>query len=62
MIVIHGFAEHLGPYDDLCRRLAAENMLAFGHDHSTCSVLCFLAIVSTGGHHPDGSGAYGQVQ
>lgn len=37
VIVIHGFAEHLGPYDDLCRRLAAENMLAFGHDHSTCS-------------------------
>ena len=33
MIVIHGLAEHLGVYDELGQRLAADNMLAFGHDH-----------------------------
>lgn len=33
VIVIHGLAEHLGVYDELGQRLAADNMLAFGHDH-----------------------------
>lgn len=32
-MLIHGLAEHLGVYDELGCRLAAENFLAFGHDH-----------------------------
>ncbi|XP_057369577.1 monoglyceride lipase-like [Daphnia carinata] len=33
VMLIHGLAEHLGCYDELGCRLAAENFLAFGHDH-----------------------------
>ena len=32
-MLIHGLAEHLGCYDELGCRFAAENFLAFGHDH-----------------------------
>lgn len=42
MILIHGLAEHLGPYDELARRLAAENLLAFGHDHGNRLLLSSL--------------------
>lgn len=33
VMIVHGLAEHLGNYDMLGNRLAAENILAFGHDH-----------------------------
>ena len=33
MIIVHGFAEHLECYNELGSRLAAENILAYGHDH-----------------------------
>jgi hypothetical protein len=32
-MLIHGLAEHLGCYEELGCRMAAENFLAFGHDH-----------------------------
>jgi len=33
VIIVHGFAEHLECYNELGSRLAAENILAYGHDH-----------------------------
>lgn len=36
-MLIHGLAEHLGCYDELGCRMAAENFLAFGHDHGKFS-------------------------
>lgn len=41
VILIHGLAEHLGPYDELGQRLAAENLLAFGHDHGNNHLFIF---------------------
>ncbi|KAL9111712.1 MAG: hypothetical protein Q9227_003987 [Pyrenula ochraceoflavens] len=32
VILIHGFAEHVGRYDYLCRRFAARNIEVFGYD------------------------------
>jgi len=42
VMLIHGLAEHLGCYDELGCRLAAENFLAFGHDHRKLLLLLFF--------------------
>jgi hypothetical protein len=47
-MLIHGLAEHLGVYDELGCRMAAENFLAFGHDHRKLFLLLLIKFKCNG--------------
>jgi hexokinase len=46
-MLIHGLAEHLGCYEELGCRMAAENFLAFGHDHRKLFLSFFFSFPSS---------------